>query len=52
MANGLRRFNFRHCESFDLTCTEEMKNSKWPEMKRLLGRPSHKWDDNIKMDLK
>jgi hypothetical protein len=23
-----------------------------PEMKRLLGRPRHKWDDNIKMDLK
>jgi len=22
-----------------------------PEEKRLLGRPTHKWDDNIKMDL-
>jgi hypothetical protein len=23
-----------------------------PEEKRLLGRPSHRWEDNIKMDLK
>jgi len=23
-----------------------------PEGKRLLGRPRHKWEDNIKMDLK
>jgi hypothetical protein len=22
-----------------------------PEGKRLLGRPSHRWEDNIKMDL-
>jgi hypothetical protein len=22
-----------------------------PEGKRLLGRPRHRWDDNIKMDL-
>jgi hypothetical protein len=25
---------------------------EWPEGKRLLGRPGHRWEDNIKMDFR
>jgi hypothetical protein len=35
---------------------EEMRNAhifpRTPEGKRTLGRPRHRWNDNIKIDLK
>jgi hypothetical protein len=39
-----------------VACMREMRNAYKivvgnPEEKRLLGRPRHTWEDNIKMDL-
>jgi hypothetical protein len=31
---------------------ESVEEDIWPEGKRPLGRPSHRWEDNIKMDLR
>jgi hypothetical protein len=41
----------------DVACREEMRNTykillEKPEGKRLLGRHRHRWEDNIRMDLR
>jgi len=40
-----------------VTCVEEMRNAfsilvRKPEGKRQVGRPRHRWEDNIRMDLR
>jgi hypothetical protein len=54
VAGGWRKL---HNEELHVACMGEMRNAYktsvgYPEAKRPLGRPKHRWEDNIRMDLR